>query len=195
MIGWAASKPEYVLGYEDECWWSRVTEPQMHAWSASDQPLRLVEKQVAKGEPKAVACYGLWLPEVGQMLLRFVDGRPISAVTVAYLEWVSTELFRAGRQALFLVWDNATWHGSQRVREWLRGHNQQVKQGKKEGVRIIVCRLPSRAPWLNPIEPKWLHGKRAVAEPGKVLAADELRKRVYAHFNCPAQPLLSTTVS
>jgi hypothetical protein len=195
MIRWAASKPEYVLGYSDECWWSRLKEPHMHAWSTAEQPLRLVEKQVEKGEPKALACYGLWVPDPAQMLLRFVDGRPTSEVTVAYLEWVSTELCQAGRRALFLVWDNASWHVSQRVRTWLRDHNQQVKQGKKEGVRLIVCQLPSRAPWLNPIEPKWLHGKRAVAEPGQVLAADELRKRVYAHFSCQAQPLLSTEVS
>ena len=32
-------------------------------------------------EPKALACYGLWLPERERMLLRFVAGRPVSAVT------------------------------------------------------------------------------------------------------------------
>jgi len=25
------------------------------------------------------------------------------------------------------------------------------------GVRIRVCHLPVKAPWLNPIEPKWVH--------------------------------------
>jgi hypothetical protein len=28
-----------------------------------------------------------------------------------------------------------------------------------------VCRLPVKSPWLNPIEPRWLHGKRAIVEP------------------------------
>ena len=39
---------------------------------------------------------------------------------------------------------------------------------------MVAC----RAPWLNPIEPKWLHGKRAVAEPDAVLDEIELMARV-----------------
>ena len=167
----------------------------MHAWSKTDRPLRLLEKQVAKGERKAGACYGLWLPGSERMLLRFVEGRPVSAVTVAFLEWISGELHRDGKQALLLVWDNASWHDSKAVRTWLREHNRQVKAGKKAGVRLVVCPLPTKSPWLNPIEPKWLHGKRNVAEPGQTLEAVELMARVYEHFDCPAHPPLSTSVS
>ena len=172
----------------------------MHAWAPEEQPLRLVDKQeqVPKGEPKALSCYGLWLPEEGargQMLLRFVAGRPESAVTEPFLEWVSQELFAAGKQALLMVWDNAPWHVSARVRAWLRDHNWAVKSGKKDGVRLISCLLPKRSPWLNPIEPKWLHGKRAVAEADRVLEQDELMDRVHQHYHCPAHPLLSKAVA
>lgn len=168
----------------------------MHTWSPADTPLHLPDKagKVPKGEPKALACYGLWLAGPGRMLLRFVSGRPVSAVTVDYLEWVSTTLHQEGKQALFLVWDNASWHVSHAVRDWLRQHNRAVKAGKKDGIRLVVCRLPSRAPWLNAIEPKWIHGKRAVAEPAEVLEGSELMERVYEHFDCPAQALLSTKV-
>lgn len=183
------------MGYEDECWWSRVTDPEMHAWSETDRPLRCLEKKVAKGEKKALACYGLWLPGSERMLLRFVAGRPVSAVTVAFLEWVSWELHRAGKAALLLVWDNASWHDSQAVQSWLRQHNRQVKAGEKPGVRLVVCPLPTKSPWLNPIEPKWLHGKRNVAEPGETLDEVELMARVYEHFDAPAQSMLSTKVS
>jgi hypothetical protein len=167
----------------------------MHAWSPADQPLRLLEKQVAKGERKALACYGLWLPASERMLLRFVEGRPVSGVTVAFLEWVSGELYQDGKQALLLVWDNASWHDSKAVRTWLREHNRQVKAGKKAGVRLVVCPLPTKSPWLNPIEPKWLHGKRNVAEADRVLGAEELMVRVHAYYRCPAQPMLSQAVS
>jgi hypothetical protein len=126
------------------------------------------------------------------MLLRFVTGRPVSAMTIEYLAWVSTTLQQEGKTALLMVWDNASWHVSQAVRQWLREHNRAVKQGQKKGVRLVVCRLPSRAPWLNPIEPKWLHGKRAIAEPGVVLAESTLMQRVYDYYGCPTQPLLST---
>ena len=195
LIRWGVDQAASALGYGDECWWSRLKDPQLHAWSEERQPVRLVEKEVPDGEPKALACYGLWLPGMERMLLRFVDGRPVSRVTVEYLEWVSAELWQAGTRALFLVWDNASWHGSREVKGWIKAHNRKVKQGKKEGVRLIVCPLPSRAPWLNPIEPKWLHAKRAVAEPGALLDETELMARVYEHFGCPAHPLLSTVVT
>jgi len=188
------------VGFEDECWWSRLHDPDMHAWSPAAQPLRLRDKQgqVPKGEPKALACYGVWLPaegEHGRMLLRFVAGRPESAVTEPFLEWVSQELHTAGKQALLLVWDNASWHGSARIRAWLRAHNRQVKRGEKAGVRLIVCYLPTKSPWLNPIEPKWLHGKRAVAEPNRALGQVELRERVHVYYDCPMHPLLSKVVA
>lgn len=157
--------------------------------------MQLVEKTLPKGERKALSCYGVWLPRERQMLLRFVEGRPVSGVTVAFLEWVSTVLHQAGKRALLMVWDNASWHVSAEVRDWLREHNRQVKQGRKDGARLLACRLPSKSPWLNPIEPKWLHGKRAVAEPGVVLEEAELTARVYEHFDCPAHPLLSTKVA
>jgi transposase len=113
------------------------------------------------------------------MWLRFVTGRPVSAVTIAFLAWCSARLAAQGFTALLLVWDNASWPRSQAVRRWLRQHNQQVKRGG-QGVRLIVCHLPSKSPWLNPIEPKGVHGKRAVSEPDRLLTADELEARVYA---------------
>jgi hypothetical protein len=30
-------------------------------------------------------------------------------------------------RALALMWDNASWHTSQRSRTWIRDHNRQVK--------------------------------------------------------------------
>jgi hypothetical protein len=70
-----------------------------------------------------------------------------------------------------------------------------VRAGKKEGVRPVVCQLPVKSPWLNPIEPKWLHGKRAVGEQGGELDEIELMTRIRLPFNGRADPLLSTRVS
>ena len=72
------------------------------------------------------------------------------------------------------------------MQHWIRHHNQQVKRGAA-GVRIVVCHLPSKSPWLNPIEPKWVHGKRAVSEPDRLLRADELEARVYAYYGCASE--------
>src|SRR4051812_39384713 len=49
---------------------------------------------------------------------------------------------------------------------------------------------PVKSPWLNPIEPRWLHGKRAIVEPDGPLTAHELMDRVHQHFGCePLEPL------
>ena len=185
----AATHPDWVLGFEDEVWWSRVSQPRLSAWTATDQPLRLVEQSVAKDDPdpKALACYGLLVRQAGgvpdRMWLRFVDGRPVSAITTQFLDWCSARLAALGKTALLLVWDNASWHLSRGVRAWMRAHNQQVKQ-QGSGVRIIACYLPSKSPWLNPIEPKWTHGKRKVVAPERLLAAQELEARVCDCFGC-----------
>jgi hypothetical protein len=190
----AATHPTWVLGFEDEVWWSRLARPALRSWAEADQPLRLVEQTVAKDDPdpKALACYGLLVREgrpAGRQhegaWLRFVAGRPVSARTIEFLAWCCTKGAVAGKEALLLVWDNAPWHGSRAVRQWIRAHNRQVKAGG-QGVRIINCYLPIRSPWLNPIEPKWGHGKRRVVEPARLLTADELIARVLTAFDCPA---------
>ena len=81
-----------------------------------------------------------------------------------------------------LLWDNASWHISQEVRTWVRAHNQQVK--RHGGVRLLTWRLPIKSPWLNPIEPHWVHGKRAIVEPARLLTAAEITSRVSDYFGC-----------
>jgi len=183
------------VGFVDEVWWSRLAQPALHSWVAANEPLHLVEQTVAPGDPdpKALACYGLLVRRAelrtqpappDQIWLRFVDGRPVSAVTTQFLAWCCAQLERQGVPVWALIWDNASWHISQAVRAWIRVHNHQVKQ-PGHGVRLLVCCLPSKSPWLNPIEPKWVHGKRAIVEPARLLTAHELADRVCAYFNCP----------
>jgi hypothetical protein len=181
-----------VLGFQDECWWSRLAQPNLHSW-ATDQPLRLQELAVGADDtdPKALACYGLLRGDTGGLLLRFVDGRPVSQVTEDFLAWVCQELAREGKKALLLIWDNASWHVSKRVCAWLKGHNDRVK--REGGVRILACRLPSKSPWLNAIEPKWVHGKRAIVEPERLLTAQEVQTRVCDYYGCGQHEHLQQT--
>jgi transposase len=185
LIRLAQAHPSWVLGFGDETWWSRLAQPAMHTWTELDQPLRLVEQTVAKTDPdpKALACYGLLRTDVDQVWLRFVDGRPISALTTQFLDWCLARLATEGKTALLLVWDNATWHRSAEVRAWVRQHNRQVKQ-TRQGARLLTCRLPVKSPWLNNIEPHWVHGKRNVAEADRLLTGQELADRVCAYFHC-----------
>jgi len=190
----AAERADWAVGFEDECWWSRVARPALHAWTDGTE-LRLVEQTVPDDDPdpKALACYGLLVrpgndaPE--DLWLRFVDGRPLSAVTTPFLTWCCEALATTGITTLVLVWDNAPWHVSGGVRRWLRDHNQQAHRAG--GVRIIPCFLPVKSPWLNPIEPKGVHGKRRVVAPARLLTARELEERVCAAFACPVSEHLT----
>lgn len=181
------------MGFEDEVWWSRFALPSMHTWSADGEPLRLLQRSITKDDPdpKAISCYGMFLPELEETWLRFVDGRPLSGITTRFLSWCSEKLLAAGKKVLVLVWDNAPWHISHEARRWIGEHNREVKKGRKEGVRIISCLLPKKSPWLNPIEPKWMHGKRRVAQADGLLGAHELAERVCSAFGCPHHEHLS----
>jgi hypothetical protein len=130
-----------------------------------------------------LACDGLLVPETDEVWLRFLAGRPVSAVTTICLAWCCQEAARRGKTALLIVWDNASWHGSKAVCAWVRTHNQAVK-ASGVGVRLVICPLPSKSPWLNPIEPKWLHTQRRVIEPTRLLGAAELAERVCAALEC-----------
>jgi hypothetical protein len=139
----------------DATWWSRLARPQVHTWTeAAAGALRLVEQAVAASDPdpKALACYGVLVRQTAQdehIWLRFVAGRPVSALTEQFLAWCCGTLQEADVPVWVLIWDNASWHVSKRVRAWIRAHNRQVKQ-EGRGVRILPCYLPVKSPWLNP---------------------------------------------
>jgi hypothetical protein len=182
------------LGFEDETWFSRFERPSLHSWEQAGQPMRLLQKEARKDdpEPKALSCYGLYLPELGETWLRFVEGRPVSAITTQFLRWSCRRLQARGKRALLLIWDNASWHKSHQVRDWIDAHNRKVKDsGGETGVRIVPCLLPTKSPWLNPIEPQWIHSKRKVVEPERMLGAYELAERVCGVFGSPHYEHLS----
>lgn len=198
--------------------WSRFAQPEMHAWAPSGEPFRLIEREADSEEedPKALACYGVYLPENAEgeqifseegssakrataekeaesdMLLRFAQDRPVSEVTTTFLEWVCQRLGQRGTDVWALIWDQASWHVSHEVQNWIHQHNEKVK--KEGGVRILACELPSKSPWLNPIEPKWLHGKRAICEPDGELRPEDVIERVHAYYDCGrAEPIPKRT--
>jgi transposase len=201
LIRLAATQPEWALGFEDETWFSRLAQPSLHSWADAGRPWRLVEQSIPKDDPdpKALACYGLlvrWHPTAAppqeEVWLRFVEGRPISGVSTTFLAWSCNKLETLGKKALLLVGDNASWHSSQEVKGWIKEHNRQVKE-EGRGVRILPCPLPTKSPWLNPIEPRWVHAKRRVVEADRLLSGRELAQRVCDDFGCAYEEHLTLT--
>jgi transposase len=190
LIQKASAEPGWVVGFADEVWFSRLAQPSLStwSWSPSDKPVRLYQKERDERDKraKALACYGLYLPQQSRMLLRFVEGRPVSALTCQFLAWLADqfqrELHSQEITVLVLFWDNASWHVSHQVRQWVGQHNRRVK--RDGGLRLLVCPLPKKSPWLNKIESKWVHGKRAVVEPEQVLSPEELADRLCCYYGC-----------
>lgn len=182
-----------MLGFEDEVWFSRFATPHVQTWTARG-PLRLETRCASNNdkEPQALACYGLLRADTGEMMLRFVQGRPVSRVTIAFLRWLSDRLGAQGKKVLVLVWDNARWHTSGEVRRWIKAHNKKVKKAAKRhkapakrACRILLCPLPTRSPWLNNIEPKWKHGKRNLLQNDRTLSFQEIKHRLSRYYKCP----------
>jgi len=195
----ARQKPDWAFGYQDETWWSRFAHPDLHSWAEDGQFLKLIEQTPRHDdpEPQAIACYGLaihWYQQDmikhEEVWLRFVEGNPCSNLTIQYLEWLLEKISLAGKKALIMVWDHATWHKSKAVREWIHAHNSAVKKSQK-GIRLLPFLLPKKSPWLNPIEPMWIHAKRKIVEPDKKLTETEVVRRVSAVFDNPILPLLT----
>jgi hypothetical protein len=49
---------------------------------------------------------------------------------------------------------------------------------------LFIRPLPRKSPWLNRIEPKGVHGTRAMAAPERKVNADELPHRLCAYYAC-----------
>ncbi len=80
----------------------------MHAKPREEHPVLLIEQlwQKDNPDPKALACYGvLWQkgppedPDRSQIWVRFVTGRPVSAITIAFLEYGCERLAAASASA------------------------------------------------------------------------------------------------
>jgi hypothetical protein len=151
LIEEAAKHPDWVLGFMDEVWWSRLERPKLSAWTA-DKPLKMhvLKADPDDPDPIAICCYGLLRKDTRKVMLRFAEDRPLSDVTIQFLDWSSQVLREEGKNKLIVIWDDASWHASQMVLHWLQGHNTRVR--KEGGIELLNCELPVGSPWLNDIE-------------------------------------------
>jgi hypothetical protein len=91
LIQRAKTQPTWALGFGDEVWWSRLAQPNQHRWTEAKaiHTLQELPPPMDAPDPKALVCYGLVLrpgpQQADQMWLRFVAGRPVSAVTSDFL--------------------------------------------------------------------------------------------------------------
>ena len=192
FIRLAAQHKDWVLGFVDEVWWSRIARPPIHAWTAGDpSKLHVVSSPDDDPDPVAICCYGMLRQDTDKVMLRFVERRPVGNMTIQFLSWICRQLQAERKTRLIVVWDDASWHSGGSVAEWIAAHNRRVK--RHGCVRVVLCPLPVMSPWLNNIETRWGPAKRAILEPGRILTAKEVVSRVYEHFGSAILPYLTGT--
>jgi hypothetical protein len=88
----------------------------------------LLEQSLPKGTTdKAVSCFGALCQELDDVFLDFAQGYP----NREQRWWFIIKLLQLARQhqrkVWVLIWDNAPWHTSQRIRDWIHAYNQAAK--------------------------------------------------------------------
>ncbi len=142
----------------------------------------MYERAPTPGEPnKALACYGAVRQNTQERYLFFADGQPNTDNTIRMLERLLSVARGEKKRVLAVIWDRASWHKSKKLKQWNYMYNQIAKQNGD--VRLLTCLLPIKSPWLNPMEPHWLHAKRKVAEFDGDLSVKVLKDRLWADFH------------
>src|SRR5688500_14784930 len=141
LIRLAAQHPDWVLGFEDEVWWSRLARPRLKAWTDGEpRKVQLLRADDNDPDPEAIACYGLLRLAPRKGMLRFVEGRPLGDITIQFLAWACSRVTEEGKRVLIVVWDDASWHTAGAVSEWVRDHNERA--GQRKSAKIVICELP-----------------------------------------------------
>jgi transposase len=194
FIRLAGRHPEWVVGFLDEVWWSRLARPPLRTWSGGDpSKMHVLSRREDDPDPVAICCYGLLRQDTDRVMLRFVEGRPVGDVTAQFLGWVCEQLRAEGKSRLIAIWDTPSWHSGKPVSDWLAEHNRGVKCDG--GVQVVLCPLPVKSPWLNNIETRWGPAKRAILELDRILTAQEVVSRVCEHFGTNPLPYLKSRVA
>jgi hypothetical protein len=191
-ITWAEQHPQDVLLlWEDECWFSRFAQPRLKAWGE----LQLSQRMVLPRAPdKALSYYGVKRHDTGDLYLYPCWRRPHSDETLQFLHWLVLGATALHRKVVLVIWDNASWHVGRKVKRWIRRYNLNARLSGRP--RLLVWALPKRSPWLNPIEPHWLHAKKRICEPSNVdLSPHQLRQRIFQALDARFVAALSQPVS
>lgn len=148
LLKMARTSPDGAAVWLDECWFVRW--PYRYwRWALEDEPSPRVPKRWNEDVDR-MALYATLDDETQEPFLRWIEGQPNSDRTVEFLIALMEYWNTKGKRFIVLFWDKASWHTSKQTRAWIRAYNQLAKQ---EGLtRLLICTLPSRSPWLMPLE-------------------------------------------
>jgi len=147
LLAWARQAPDGAAVWLDQSWFVRWPY-RFRAWAPQRRPPQVAQRWQEKVDTTAL--YAALDDETQAPFLRWAEGQPDSEETVLFLEALMAHYTAQGKRFLVVFWDRAPWHTSRRTRGWIRDYNHRAKA---EGLtRLIICLLPTRSPWLMPLE-------------------------------------------
>jgi transposase len=162
----------------DQSWFSRWPY-RFRAWAAKDARLRVAQRWSEKVDTTAL--YAALDDESQEAFLRWSTGQPDSEETVDFLEALMVHCTQNGLRFIVLIWDKASWHTSKRTQGWIRAYNRRAKEEAR--TRLIVCQLPTRSPWLMPLEPIFGWTKHQVLGGRLFQTVAQLQAAVESYFH------------
>lgn len=177
LLAMARAAPDGAGVWLDESWFVRWPY-RFRAWTHRDSPLRVLKRW---GEAVDTTALFATLDEESQeAFLHWGEGQPDSEAMIQFLELLMAHWTKKGKRFIVLLWDRASWHTSKRTRGWIRAYNRQAKE--KSLTRLIVCRLPTRSPWLMPLESIFGWTKHQVLGDRVFETISDLQEAVEYHF-------------
>jgi hypothetical protein len=147
LLTMAREAPDGAAVWLDQSWFVRWPY-RFWAWAAADDPPRVAQRWNEAVDTTAL--YAALDDETQEAFLSWAEGQPNSEVTKEFLEELMAYWTEKGKRFIVLLWDKAPWHTSGSTRQWIRDYNRRAKQ---EGLtRLIMHHLPTRSPWLMPLE-------------------------------------------
>ena len=173
----ARTAPDGAAVWLDESWFRRW--PYRYwAWAHKADPPHVAQRWDEKVDTTAL--FAALDDETQESFLQWADGQPNSERTIQFLEALMVHWTRKRKRFIVLFWDRASFHTSHRTRNWIREYN---RRAKREGLtRLIVCKLPSRSPWLMPLESVFGWIKHQVLGNRLFETVVELQKAAESHF-------------
>jgi transposase len=178
LLAMARAAPDGTVFWLDQSWFSRWPY-RFRAWAAKDAGLRVAQRWSEKVDTTAL--YAALDDESQEAFLRWSTGQPDSEETVEFLEALMVHCTQNGLRFIVLIWDKASWHTSKRTQGWIRAYNRRAKEEAR--TRLIVCQLPTRSPWLMPLEPIFGWTKHQVLGGRLFQTVAQLQAAVESYFH------------
>jgi len=127
----------------------------------------------------SVTLYGALSAKTNQMTWFYGDTKD-SAGMIDLVEILFNQ--HHGKSRIYITWDAASWHGSDRLVEWVNDFNTWNQTNTSCGPIIEFVPLPSSAQFLNVIEAVFKAMKKAVIHFSDYQSEEEMKNAMSLHF-------------